>query len=86
MRRVIMDRACKYCKSINGQIEFKEPHNKLSCGECGKYIKFISDSDAAFLEWVDKESAPKQQNNSTIQEINFKLDLVLDHLGIKNRQ
>ena len=56
------------------------PHNKLVCSKCKQYIKFISNDELeSCVSMEDYKSDP-----NLIKEIVFKLDLILDHLGIKN--
>jgi len=52
-------------------------HNRLDCTECGKYIKFIGKQE--LFEYTNDE--PPEVNGG-LDEINFKLDLILDNLGI----
>ena len=45
---------------------------------CHKYIKFIGDKELEYCEKVDG-----LETKTDLQEVNFKLDLILDHLGIR---
>jgi len=54
-------------------------HNRVDCLECGKYIKFMGEKE---LRKIKSESAIDRE--ITNAELNFKLDLILDHLGVKN--
>ena len=53
----------------------KGPHYKAVCPNCGAYIKFLKASE---VQKFNLESPEDPQ-----EEILFKLDLILDHLGIK---
>ena len=79
------DQLCKYCSSNTGKIEVSGPHKKLLCGTCGKYLKFINQADYAFLLQYE-EMQPKILDvdyHQRLDEINFKLDLIIDHFNIK---
>ena len=72
----------------------------MDCLECGKYIKFISDKEldaispgwekeVKFKEETETPSSTvthwvKKKKSIRLAEMDFKLDLILDHLGIKN--
>ena len=64
-------------------------HNRLDCTECGKFIKFIGSSELdkispgwrGKIEFKNKKKV--SEDKSILSEINFKLDLIIDHLGIE---
>ena len=77
----------------------KRYHNRVDCTECGRYIKFIGDRELSDLypNWRDViDYRPnvvmpgnivkkiKKKRSARLAEIDFKLDLILDHLGVKN--
>jgi uncharacterized Zn finger protein len=72
-----MKEPCKKCGSYKGSLVKISIHNKLSCAECGAFIKFVSAKETIELETVKNAS-----NEVTLEEVNFKLDLILSHLGI----
>ena len=82
---------CQRCeKEVNAKVTksaFKsknykgKQHNRLDCTECGKYIKFIGQNDLDALLKIENTDEPAMV---TLDEINFKLDLIIDHLGITN--
>jgi hypothetical protein len=78
MGKVILHEPCGRCGSEFGFIETTELHRKLSCYSCKKYIKFVGKNDIY-------ESADDIVDNPsiTLEEINFKLDLILDNLNIR---
>lgn len=78
MNRYHLNEECT-CGSTIGYVEQSGPHNKLYCEKCKRYIKFISQKELNKLSPV-AGGVPEQ---ITLEEINFKLDLILDHLGIK---
>ncbi len=65
------------CGSKFGKFETTHVHQKLLCAECDKYIKFVGKNDH-FRRVTD------EPDMDLLQEINFKLDLLLDHLEIRN--
>ena len=64
-------------------------HNRLDCTECGKFIKFIGSDELdeispGWEEMIDFKNKKKiSDDRSILAEISFKLDLIIDHLGIK---
>ena len=76
----------------------KKYHNRVDCTECGNYIKFIGDRELSDLypNWKDEigfkgdfingvvSKKVKKKKSAKLAEIDFKLDLILDHLGVKN--
>jgi DNA transposition AAA+ family ATPase len=83
MKKIIdLDEACKKCGHYKGIINKNGPHIKLSCDYCGSYIKFISKNEYNALI-IDNEEQKNQTDDDIMNEINFKLDLILDHLGIR---
>ena len=77
-------------KSFSGHANPKKEHIRLDCTECGKYIKFIGhkefDEISQSTHKDDFEEHPDYpEDNGGLDEINFKLDLILYHLGIMQR-
>lgn len=63
-------------------------HNRLDCTECGKYIKYIGEQELREIKIKyadnildDLQDRPHRPEDD-LSEISFKLDLILDHLGI----
>jgi len=82
---------CKYCV-WQGQPNLTRSgdHIKASCPECKKYIRFVArdnldHGDMAMIEAFDREYEEKgiTGGEPTLEEINFKLDLILSHLNIR---
>ena len=71
---------CKKCGSSNLRVElemFKNgsgPHRRCTCNDCGAFQKFISKKEVENIEITT--------NPVTLDDLNFKLDLILDNLGI----
>jgi hypothetical protein len=91
--RLTPDQCCKYCASEKGKIIQAGPHRKLICGACNKYLKFVG--EAEFQNIVRLNQYPSNMHDDLIEntgfdqamgEINFKLDLIIDHLNIKERK
>jgi len=80
-----IDYECKRCgkvvKAIVTRSAFKsknyegKKHNRLDCKECGRYIKFIGKRELA-----KHKNVGEIQDRVTLEEINFKLDLILEYL------
>ena len=76
-------------KSWNGKGDY---HNWLDCTECGKYIKFIGQRELDGMVRLESDGnvflPPREggyaETEITLGELSFKLDLILDHLGVKN--
>ena len=87
-------RCDKMVEAVVYLANFKNRKNKglmkrLDCLECGRYIKFIGDKELNDIDpkWRDKtdfKEKERLENEIDLEEINFKLDLILDHLGVKN--
>jgi hypothetical protein len=111
---------CKHCSSIHGllglhRIRYEKSgiHIKAICGDCGKYIKFVSQDEippGAIIHYQHKhEMIQLEETNPAtspipeafdsqeevdeqtgfdlaMKEINFKLDLLLDHFNIKEKK
>ena len=58
---------CKKCSSDDLVDVNSGPHSKVICGECWTFQKF------------NEDGKPEMK---LLEEIYFKLDLILDHLGI----
>ena len=72
-------------------------HNRVDCTECGKYIKFIGDRELSDLypgwrdviefkgDFIKSVVLPSKKKKKSVRlaEMDFKLDLILEHLGIK---
>jgi len=70
---------CNRCKKIVKakltKVTYKNnggTHNRVDCAECGKFIKYLGKDDF--------QEHPEQPDY--FDKINFKLDLILDNLGI----
>ena len=89
-------RCKKVVKAILHKAKFKKKssrnkafHYRLDCLECNKYIKFVGEKELSTLV-IDPESIkekPSVKRNKpdasiTLTDLSFKLDLILDHLGI----
>jgi hypothetical protein len=64
-------------------------HVRMDCKECGKYIKFIGKNELSnmgidIMDLVKKKVPKHPDTGITLKDINFKLDLIIDHLGIKS--
>jgi len=82
---VFLPEPCFHCGSGRGVIETTDMHKKLSCNRCDAYIKFVGKKDnlVDVEEWVDDDVNGNNQLDNQLEEINFKLDLLLDHLGVR---
>ena len=89
---------CNMCDSKICRVLDSGPHKKLVCVECGGHVKFISKKDLEEYrntEWAGSTAACwptdgmswSETNEVTkidlLKEINFRLDLIMDHLNIK---
>lgn len=75
----------------------KRYHNRVDCTECGRYIKFVGDRELSdinpnwkneieiksYLVEDDSVKPLKKKKSVRLAEMDFKLDLIMDHLGIK---
>lgn len=68
---------CKYCGCPETDIYTNGPHYELICTSCNKHLQFISKGMLDSLPDIGKE-----KEEVTLETINFKLDLILEHLGI----
>ena len=82
--RLAADECCKYCASERGKIIQAGPHRKLICASCGKYLKFIGAAEFARLTSQAVDESPSADEDR-LARIEFKLDLILDHLNIANQ-
>ena len=90
---------CKRCKKTvkarvyrtnfkNGKSD--KDHIRVDCGECGRYIKFIGNRELTDIypgwehEITSERKQEKQLGEPSLAEMNFKLDLILDHFGIRD--
>lgn len=81
---VRLNEPCPNCGvKDTGEIVISGPSFKLSCNTCMKYIKFVGKKDTFQYISVDVEEDDIIVNKDMLNEINFKLDLILDHLGIR---
>jgi len=80
MNKLIVEKECPHCGWSKAVIEQSGPHYKASCEDCGKFIKFISKEE--FVHYMGKV-VDSQNKEVTLEEINFKLDLLLTHFNIK---
>jgi len=72
-------------KSFSGHANPKKEHIRLDCTECGKYIFIGHKEFDEISHWQsthkdDFQEHPEQPDY--FDKINFKLDLILDNLGI----
>jgi hypothetical protein len=74
---------CASCRSTLGSISHhNQPERwKLICNNCGAYKKFLSKKEVHELCFA--EAQQENEFNLAMKEINFKLDLIIDHLNIK---
>ena len=89
-------RCNKIVTAIVSKVPFKKAkgrfHNRLDCTVCGKSIKFIGENELSKIvtNWKDKIQINNTDERNlnrqlvTLEELGFKLDLIIDHLGIKN--
>ena len=85
---------CKKCGSKNlvvNQEMFKDgsgPHSRCTCKDCGAFYGFLGkDEKKRFAgEILDGILEPdiKVKSSIKLKDLDFKLDLILDHLGVKN--
>lgn len=71
---------CGQCGSQDtGEITQQGTQYKLTCCQCFKYIKWVKKTETfQYVIPLEDEFTP-----ANIAYINFKLDLIIDHLGIK---
>jgi len=82
MTKVILHTPCVKCGGEFGVIT-EGTHRKLSCNSCKAYIKFVGKYDV-FESADDIDTGVYNgEQGSLLDEINFKLDLILDHLDIR---
>jgi len=72
---------CPHCESFEADVVLSGPHYKLLCAKCRRFLKFISKST---LENCTKVADRTEE--ITLETINFKLDLIIDHLGINKEE
>jgi len=70
----------------------KPYHYRLDCLECGRYIKYIGEGEllglGVNLDEIEFKKSPARRkkiaskHRVTMEELNFKLDLIISHLGI----
>ena len=53
---------CKKCNSLNLKIIKSGPHNKLICGDCLAFQKFVSKKDKKTFEELTKDT-PKNEDD-----------------------
>ena len=71
----------------------RRDHQRLDCPNCHKFIKFIGENELSKIVTNWKDKVPKNKVSVdeknlnrqlvTLEELGFKLDLIIDHLGIK---
>ena len=86
---------CNRCgKEVNAslsRVTYKNhggTHRRVDCVECGKFIKYLG-KDEVIDDFQEHPDYPEDEyilNRKfvTLDELSLKLDLILDHLGIKN--
>ena len=60
-------------------------HYRLDCPECRKFIKFIGKGELQSLGINPRDIGQRKkivERKVTLEELNFKLDLIISHLGI----
>ncbi len=70
-----------YKKAFKSRNNKGKKHNRLDCTVCGRYIKFISQHELDNLESGSDEFS----HTVTLEELNFKLDLILIELNIREK-
>jgi len=55
------------------------PHRRLLCGICGKFQKFVGKKEADDYKNINVADGKHEVTN---EELNFKLDLIISHLGL----
>lgn len=88
-----MIKECVSCGSKNIRLFKNGPHNQLKCVDCDKHNGFIKKENVGLYTKGDtntQDEMNKVKLNKDIsslkrefKEIHFKLDLIIDHLGIK---
>ena len=73
-----MDLKCQYCGGTNIVLQDSGPHSKAVCADCGKFVKFVKKTQAAAIKSLDKTNL---YDSKKLDEINFKLDIILDYIG-----
>ena len=73
-----MDLKCGYCGGTNIVLQEVGPHSKAVCADCGKFVKFVKKTQAAAIKSLDKTNL---YDSKKLDEINFKLDIILDYIG-----
>lgn len=69
---------CSVCGSFYGVVYENNVHKELRCKGCNRHIKMLSKDEAwNIVEVIEIE------DKDDLAEINFKLDLIIDHLGIR---
>ena len=71
---------CKKCGHSNLVIVDSGPHKKLICNDCLGFQKFLPKGQAKGFEQIQKKTL---RPTNDIDGVHFKLDLILDYLGIK---
>jgi len=64
---------CKYCESTNLKLIESGPHQKLVCGDCGKFQKFLNKKDTENFRRIHKSPNKLDQLRATV--IKRELDL-----------
>ena len=81
---VKLNEPCPHCNvKDNGEVTISGPNFKLTCTTCMKYIKFVGKKDTFKYLSVDVEDDDKVVSNALLEEVNFKLDLLLDYFEIR---
>ena len=74
---------CKKCGSSDLVVVDSGPHKKLICNECLGFQKFLPHGQAKGFEQIQKKRSVVKSKGD-LAGVHFKLDLILDHLGVKN--
>ena len=87
---------CRKCGSTDLVVKqemFRDgsgPHSRCSCVECGSFYGFLGKEEkkkfaGQVLDGIIEPEKDKFGNSSVkLKDLDFKLDLIIDHLGIKN--
>lgn len=83
---VKLNTICPHCGNPDtGTISKAGPNFKLTCDVCMRYIKFVGKTETFRYTSVEEASLDKNAYNDLLQEINFKLDLLMDRFDIRTK-
>ena len=84
MKTAIIKYKCPHCSWDKAKVRDKRGHLITTCCCCHKYIRHISKAEfekAYIFEFTNSESVL-----SPLEEINFKLDTIINYLNKKEKQ